>query len=58
MFSPYFDLKEKYVEMGRYESLLVNERSRSMEMVLEGGVFASLDVDVTFEMKREYYLLK
>lgn len=57
-FSPYFELKEKYVDTGQYESLLMNKRAGSMEMVLEGGVFVSLDVEDTFEMKREYYLSK
>jgi len=57
-FSPYFELKEEYVDKGNYESLLINERTGSMEMVVDGDVFVSLDVEDTFEMKREYYLSK
>ena len=57
-FSPYFELKERYVDTRQYESLLINEETKSMEMIVEGGVFVSLDLDVTFEMKREYYLSK
>ena len=57
-FSPYFELREKYVNTRRYESLLINERTKSMEMIVEGNIFVSLDVEETFEMKREYYLSK
>jgi chitinase len=57
-FSAYFELKEKYVDAGRYDSLLRNERTGSMELVVEGNVFISLDLEVTFEKKREYYLSK
>jgi len=57
-FSPLFELKEQYVDTGNYESLLLNERTGSMEMILEGGVFVSLDVEDTFLLKREYYLSK
>ena len=57
-FAAYFELREKHVDAGRYDSLLINERTGSMEMVVEGNVFVSLDVEVTFEKKRDYYLSK
>ena len=62
-FSPYFELKENYVDKGNYESLLLNEETQSMEMVLKSGdgngnVFVSLDLEDTFVLKREYYLSK
>ena len=64
-FSPYFELKENYVDTGMYESLLLNEDTQSMEMVLKSGdgdgngnVFVSLDLEDTFMLKREYYLSK
>ena len=56
---PYFELREAYVDTGDYVSLLLNERTGSMEMVLDGGdVFVSFDLEDTFEMKRDYYLSK
>ncbi|KAL7539010.1 hypothetical protein ACHAXR_008953 [Thalassiosira sp. AJA248-18] len=59
-FSPLFELQETYVNTGQYSSLLINERTMSMEMIVGGDndVFVSLDLDVTFRMKREYYLSK
>ncbi|KAL9180409.1 hypothetical protein ACHAXT_008379 [Thalassiosira profunda] len=55
-FSPHFELMEKYVYPQNYESMLINEETMSMEMIVEGDVFVSLDVGVTFGLKREYYL--
>jgi hypothetical protein len=33
-FLPYFELKEKYIDAGNYDSLLFNEETGSMEMVV------------------------
>ena len=57
-FSPHFELVQKYVNGGNYQSLLLNERTMSMEMVLDGGIFVSLDVEDSFALKRDYYLSK
>jgi chitinase len=57
-FSPIFELKETYVDTGKYQSLLLNDKSASMEMILDGGIFVSLDIDQTFLLKRDYYLSK
>lgn len=57
-FSPYFELKETYVDTGKYQSLLMNDKTASMEMILDGGIFVSLDIDQTFLLKRDYYLSK
>lgn len=57
-FSPYFELRETYVDSGNYQSLLLNEKTGSMEMVLDGGIFVSLDLEDTFSLKRDYYLSK
>jgi chitinase len=57
-FSPYFELKESYVDTGKYQSLLLNDKAASMEMILDGGIFISLDIDQTFLLKRDFYLSK
>lgn len=58
-FSPYFELRETYVDTGDYVSLLLNERTGSMEMILDGGdVYVSFDLEDTFVLKRDYYLSK
>ena len=57
-FSPYFELRETYVDTGNYQSLLLNEHTGSMEMILDGGIFVSLDLEDSFALKREYYLSK
>ena len=58
-FSPYFELLETYVDTGDYVSLLLNERTGSMEMILDGGdVYVSFDLEDTFVLKRDYYLSK
>ncbi|KAL7501033.1 hypothetical protein ACHAWT_009188, partial [Skeletonema menzelii] len=58
-FSPLFDLKQKYVDTGMYDSLLMNEKTGSMEMIIEdGNVFVTFDLEQSFQKKREYYLSK
>ena len=57
-FSPYFELKESYVDTGNYQSLLLNEHTSSMEMILDGGIFVSFDLVDTFQLKRDYYISK
>jgi chitinase len=58
-FSPLFDLMQKYVDTGMYDSLLLNEKTGSMEMIVEdGNVFVTFDLEQSFQIKREYYLSK
>jgi chitinase len=57
-FSPYFELMENYVNTGNYQSLLLNEHTSSMEMILDGGIFVSFDLEDTFQLKRDYYISK
>lgn len=60
-FSPYFELMEQYVDTGNYKSLLLNEVTKSMEMVVdtvEGEVLVSFDEKESFLMKHDYYLSK
>ncbi len=59
-FLPYFEPKEKYIDAGNYDSLLFNEETGSMEMVVtvvgDGGkvVWISLDVEQSWKVKREF----
>ena len=58
-FSPLFDLQKKYVDTGMYDSLLMNQRTGSMEMIIENGnVFVTFDLEQSFRAKREFYLSK
>ena len=64
-FIPTFELQEHYVNGEQYDTLLYNEITGSMEMVVSEGtgggggkVFVSLDLDMSWERKREYYLEK
>jgi len=57
-FIPYFELKENYIDAGMYDTLLYNEVTGSMEMVVtaDGGgkVFISLDVEQSWKVKQEF----
>ena len=57
-FIPYFELKEIYIDVGKYDSLLYNEVTGSMEMVVTadsgGKVFISLDVEQSWKVKQEF----
>ena len=53
-FSPYFELMETYVNTGNYDSVLLNEKTGSMEMIVQGNVFVSLDVQQSFMIKYDY----
>jgi chitinase len=58
-FSPLFDLRQKYVDTGMYDSLLLNEKTGSMEMIIEDGtVFVTFDLEQSFQIKRDYYVSK
>mmetsp|Transcript_14493 Transcript_14493/g.29061 ORF Transcript_14493/g.29061 Transcript_14493/m.29061 type:complete len:1465 (-) Transcript_14493:99-4493(-) len=57
-FSPYFELKEAFVDTGNYDSLLLNEITGSMEMVVNGNVWISFDEGESFRIKHDYYLSK
>lgn len=58
-FSPLFDLRQKYIDNKSYNSLLMNEKTGSMEMIVEdNSVFISFDLEQTFQIKRDYYLSK
>lgn len=57
-FSPLFDLKEKYINTGKYDSLLMNEKTGSMEMIVGGNVFVTFDLEQSFQKKRDYYVSK
>lgn len=56
-FIPYFELKETYIETKQYESLLFNEATGSMEMVVSsdsgGKVWISLDVEQSWQVKQD-----
>jgi chitinase len=57
-FIPYFELKESYIDTMQYESLLFNEVTGSMEMVVPndngGKVWISLDVEQSWRVKQEF----
>ena len=57
-FLPYFELKESYIDTGKYDSLLFNEVTGSMEMVVSdddgGKVWVSLDVEQSWKVKGEF----
>ena len=57
-FLPYFELKEKYKDAGNYDSLLFNENTGSMEMVVmvDGGkvIWVSLDLEQSWRVKRDF----
>ena len=58
-FSPLFDLKQKYVYTGMYDSLLMNAKTGSMEMIVENGnVFVTFDLEQSFQKKRDYFVNK
>jgi len=58
-FSPLFDLKQKYVDTGMYDSLLMNAKTGSMEMIVENGnVFVTFDLEQSFQKKRDYFVNK
>ena len=58
-FSPLFDLRQKYIDNKSYNSLLMNEKTGSMEMIVEDySVFVTFDLEQTFQVKRDYYLSK
>jgi GH18 family chitinase len=52
---PYFEIDEKYIKTGKYDSLKLNERTASMELVTGGNsYFTSYDSPETFNMKYKY----
>lgn len=57
-FIPYFELKESYIDTMQYESLLFNEVTGSMEMVVPndngGKVWISLDVEQSWRVKQDF----
>jgi chitinase len=58
-FSPLFDLMQKYVDTGMYDSLLMNAKTGSMEMIVENGnVFVTFDLEQSFQKKRDYFVNK
>jgi len=61
-FIPYFELKESYIDTKMYESMLFNEATGSMEMVVPvdngGKVWISLDVEQSWKVKQEFAMDK
>jgi chitinase len=57
-FLPYFELKEKYIDTKNYDSLLFNDVTKSMEMVVNDGaggkVWISLDVEQSWKVKVDF----
>jgi len=54
-FLPYFEIDDKYVRTGNYDSLIFNPTSGSMELVTGGNrYFTSFDSPDTFDIKYKY----
>ena len=57
-FLPYFEIIQKYVKTGKYDSLITNYTSGSMQMVTSDGdgnkYFTSFDSTETFNIKYHY----
>ena len=57
-FIPLFEIQETYVQTQDYNSLLLNEQSGSMEMIVNDNVWISFDLKESFRIKRDWYLSK
>jgi len=57
-FIPLFEIQETYVQSQNYNSLLLNEVSGSMEMIVNDNVWISFDLKESFKIKRDWYLSK
>jgi len=57
-FIPLFEIQETYVTSQNYNSLLFNEQSGSMEMIVNDNVWISFDLKESFRIKRDWYLSK
>ena len=57
-FIPLFEIQETYVHSKNYNSLLLNEVSGSMEMIVNDNIWISFDLKESFKIKRDWYLSK